>query len=181
MFVFLPDSGIGLFCENYFYFLADGGEERIERQFEKLDRERERDRDRDRERDRDRDRERDDGRDRRKQRREDIAPYGKSKRGNVYICYMLHKHFQTDAIYIYTFIFLSGRKDDEMDPMDPSAYSDAPRYSIYSHGSMIFRITPQLARCIMRINRHDYSTFFCTHLEQYMWVQLQKHWLLHFP
>lgn len=26
-----------------------------------------------------------------------------------------------------TFIFLSGRKDDEMDPMDPSAYSDAPR------------------------------------------------------
>ncbi|GLD50198.1 polyglutamine-binding protein 1 [Lates japonicus] len=75
---------------------ADGGEERIERQFEKPDRERERDRDRDRE----RDRERDDGRDRRKQRREDIAPYGKSKR---------------------------GRKDDEMDPMDPSAYSDAPR------------------------------------------------------
>lgn len=28
----------------------------------------------------------------------------------------------------YIFIFLSGRKDDEMDPMDPSAYSDAPRY-----------------------------------------------------
>lgn len=26
------------------------------------------------------------------------------------------------------FFFLSGRKnDDEMDPMDPSAYSDAPR------------------------------------------------------
>lgn len=30
-------------------------------------------------------------------------------------------------------IFLSGRKDDEMDPMDPSAYSDAPRYNIDSH------------------------------------------------
>lgn len=28
----------------------------------------------------------------------------------------------------YIFMFLSGRKDDEMDPMDPSAYSDAPRY-----------------------------------------------------
>uniref|UniRef100_A0A3Q4BPX4 Polyglutamine-binding protein 1 n=1 Tax=Mola mola TaxID=94237 RepID=A0A3Q4BPX4_MOLML len=47
-------------------------------------------------------RERDDGRDRRKQRRDEIAPYGKNKR---------------------------GRKDDEMDPMDPSAYSDAPRGS----------------------------------------------------
>ncbi|KAG7215975.1 hypothetical protein INR49_003496 [Caranx melampygus] len=82
--------------------LRDGGDERVERQFEKPDRERERDRDRERERDRDRDRDRDDGRDRdrRKQRREDTAPYGKSKR---------------------------GRKDDEMDPMDPSAYSDAPR------------------------------------------------------
>ncbi|XP_040008135.1 polyglutamine-binding protein 1 [Xiphias gladius] len=79
-----------------------GGEERVERQFDKSDRERERDRDRERERERERDRERDDGRDRdrRKQRREDIAPYSKSKR---------------------------GRKDDEMDPMDPSAYSDAPR------------------------------------------------------
>lgn len=26
----------------------------------------------------------------------------------------------------------SGKKDDEMDPMDPSAYSDAPRYAITS-------------------------------------------------
>lgn len=26
------------------------------------------------------------------------------------------------------FIFSTGKKDDEMDPMDPSAYSDAPRY-----------------------------------------------------
>ena len=25
------------------------------------------------------------------------------------------------------YLFLLGRKDDEMDPMDPSAYSDAPR------------------------------------------------------
>lgn len=29
-------------------------------------------------------------------------------------------------------VCFSGRKDDEMDPMDPSAYSDAPRYSISS-------------------------------------------------
>lgn len=39
--------------------------------------------------------------------------------------------FPMDVCYI--FIFLSGRKDDEMDPMDPSAYSDAPRYNIYNH------------------------------------------------
>ncbi|KAJ0064866.1 hypothetical protein NL108_017025 [Boleophthalmus pectinirostris] len=66
------------------------------------ERDRDRDRDRDRERDRDRDRERDRDRDRRRHRREDPAPYSKSKR---------------------------GKKDDEMDPMDPSAYSDAPRGS----------------------------------------------------
>nr|XP_061803534.1 polyglutamine-binding protein 1-like [Nerophis lumbriciformis] len=59
----------------------------------------ERERDRDRERHRDRERERDRDRERRKQRRDDVAPY-KSKR---------------------------GAKDDEMDPMDPSSYSDAPR------------------------------------------------------
>ncbi|XP_034152040.1 polyglutamine-binding protein 1 isoform X1 [Esox lucius] len=84
-------------------FLAEGGEDR-ERQFEKPDRERERERDRDREMERERDRERlrDEGRDRdrRMQRREDAAPYNKNKR---------------------------GRKDEEMDPMDPSAYSDAPK------------------------------------------------------
>uniref|UniRef100_H3D4N2 Polyglutamine-binding protein 1 n=1 Tax=Tetraodon nigroviridis TaxID=99883 RepID=H3D4N2_TETNG len=51
----------------------------------------------------DRERERrDEGRDRRRPRRNEIAPYSKSKR---------------------------GKKDDEMDPMDPSAYSDAPRGS----------------------------------------------------
>uniref|UniRef100_A0A672JIM2 Polyglutamine-binding protein 1 n=1 Tax=Salarias fasciatus TaxID=181472 RepID=A0A672JIM2_SALFA len=92
---------------------AEVVDDRVERQFEKPDRERdrererERERDRERERERDRDRDRDDGRDRdrdrRKTRREDMAPpYGKSKR---------------------------GRKDEEMDPMDPSAYSDAPRGS----------------------------------------------------
>lgn len=27
-----------------------------------------------------------------------------------------------------TYLFFTGKKDDEMDPMDPSAYSDAPRY-----------------------------------------------------
>ncbi|TNM86735.1 polyglutamine-binding protein 1 [Takifugu flavidus] len=86
---------------------AEGGEERIERH-EKLDREREREREKERERererdrDRERDRERDEGRDRRRPRRNEIAPYSKSKR---------------------------GKKDDEMDPMDPSAYSDAPRGS----------------------------------------------------
>ncbi|XP_068034631.1 LOW QUALITY PROTEIN: polyglutamine-binding protein 1-like [Anomalospiza imberbis] len=40
-------------------------------------------------------------RERRGHRREELAPYPKSKRG--------------------------GRKDEELDPMDPSAYSDAPR------------------------------------------------------
>ncbi|KAM4609683.1 polyglutamine-binding protein 1 [Polymixia lowei] len=83
---------------------AEGADDRGERQFEKPDRDRERDRERERdwERERDRDREREDvrDRDRRKQRRDDVAPYSKNKR---------------------------GRKDDEMDPMDPSAYSDAPR------------------------------------------------------
>ncbi|XP_051950887.1 polyglutamine-binding protein 1 [Xyrauchen texanus] len=86
---------------------------------EKPERERERDRERDRERiwDKDRDRDGEDGRDRdrerdrdrdrdRRMRREDSGPYNKSKRGG-------------------------GRKpqQEEMDPMDPSAYSDAPRGS----------------------------------------------------
>ncbi|XP_010767671.1 polyglutamine-binding protein 1, partial [Notothenia coriiceps] len=77
-------------------------EERVERPFEKIEREREREKERERERERDRDREREEvrERDRRKPRREEIAPYSKNKR---------------------------GRKEDEMDPMDPSAYSDAPR------------------------------------------------------
>lgn len=67
-------------------FIAEGGEERIERH-EKLDREREREREKERERererdrDRERDRERDEGRDRRRPRRNEIAPYSKSKRG----------------------------------------------------------------------------------------------------
>lgn len=62
--------------------IAEGGEERTERH-EKPDRERERERERerDRERDRDRERERDEGRDRRRPRRNEIAPYSKSKRG----------------------------------------------------------------------------------------------------
>ncbi|XP_077369470.1 polyglutamine-binding protein 1 [Festucalex cinctus] len=89
---------------------ADAGDNRVERQSEKTDRERDRDREsyRDRDRERERDRERDERRerDRRKQRREDAAPYNKAKR---------------------------GKKDDEMDPMDPSAYSDAPR-GLWSSG-----------------------------------------------
>ncbi|XP_061909436.1 polyglutamine-binding protein 1 [Entelurus aequoreus] len=88
------------------------GDDRGERPIEKSDRERDRDRERyrDRERERDRDRERDDrrDRDRRKQRREDIAPYNKGKRNK-------------------------GRKEDELDPMDPSAYSDAPK-GLWSSG-----------------------------------------------
>lgn len=64
-----------------FYFSAEGGDDRVERQFEKLDRERERERERDRERERERDDVRE--RDRRMQRREDVAPYSKNKRGNL--------------------------------------------------------------------------------------------------
>ncbi|XP_051632695.1 polyglutamine-binding protein 1 isoform X2 [Manacus candei] len=48
-----------------------------------------------------RDRDRDRDRDRRFHRREELAPYPKGKKGS--------------------------RKDEELDPMDPSAYSDAPR------------------------------------------------------
>lgn len=83
----LTNSGSDLFHDSHLYFSAEGGDERIERQFEKPDRERERERDKERERERERDRERDEGRerDRRKQRREDMAPYSKNKRGNVYI------------------------------------------------------------------------------------------------
>uniref|UniRef100_A0A673XZN2 Polyglutamine binding protein 1 n=1 Tax=Salmo trutta TaxID=8032 RepID=A0A673XZN2_SALTR len=81
---------------------AEVAEDRGERQIEKPDRERERERDKDREPEMERERGRNDGRerDRRMQRREDFAPYSKNKR---------------------------GRKDEEMDPMDPSAYSDAPK------------------------------------------------------
>ncbi|XP_030640693.1 polyglutamine-binding protein 1 [Chanos chanos] len=89
---------------------GETGDDRGDVHFEKLERERERERDRDRERERERDRDRDEGRDRDRdrdrwmQRREDIGPYNKSKRGR-------------------------DRKQEEMDPMDPSAYSDAPRGS----------------------------------------------------
>ncbi|XP_062397787.1 polyglutamine-binding protein 1 [Sardina pilchardus] len=94
---------------------VDVGDGKVEKHIEKVDRERERDwdrerdreRERERERERDRDREREDrgdrDRDRRLQRREDAAPYNKPKRGG------------------------RDRKPEEMDPMDPSAYSDAPR------------------------------------------------------
>lgn len=52
--------------------------------------------------------------------------------------------FTSDSLHVYTsatftwlniehLIFFTGRKDDEMDPMDPSAYSDAPRYSTDGH------------------------------------------------
>lgn len=42
-------------------------------------------------------------------------------------------HQQLSRLNIEHLIFFTGRKDDEMDPMDPSAYSDAPRYSTDGH------------------------------------------------
>ncbi|XP_019569904.1 polyglutamine-binding protein 1 isoform X2 [Rhinolophus sinicus] len=74
-----------------------------ERGYDKVDRERERERDRERDRDRGYDKvDREEGKDRRHHRREELAPYPKSKK-------------------------VASRKDDELDPMDPSSYSDAPR------------------------------------------------------
>uniref|UniRef100_A0A673VQL3 Polyglutamine-binding protein 1 n=2 Tax=Laurasiatheria TaxID=314145 RepID=A0A673VQL3_SURSU len=88
------------------------GHEKSERGHEKSDRDRERgydkvDRERERDRDRDRDRgydkvDREENKERRHHRREELAPYPKSKK-------------------------VASRKDEELDPMDPSAYSDAPR------------------------------------------------------
>ncbi|KAL1269505.1 hypothetical protein QQF64_031794 [Cirrhinus molitorella] len=82
---------------------GDTGHDKGDGHYEKTERDRDRDRERDREhRDRDRDRDR-------RMRRDDSAPYSKSKRGGPG----------------------GGRKQqqEEMDPMDPSAYSDAPRGS----------------------------------------------------
>ncbi|XP_037678155.1 polyglutamine-binding protein 1 [Choloepus didactylus] len=72
-----------------------------ERGYDKVDRERERDRDRDRDRGYDK-ADREEGKERRHHRREELAPYPKSKK-------------------------VASRKDEELDPMDPSSYSDAPR------------------------------------------------------
>ncbi|XP_016073930.1 PREDICTED: polyglutamine-binding protein 1 isoform X2 [Miniopterus natalensis] len=93
---------------------SDRGHEKSDRGHEKSDRDRERgydkverDRERDRDRDRDRDRgydkvDREEAKERRHHRREELAPYPKSKK-------------------------VASRKDEELDPMDPSSYSDAPR------------------------------------------------------
>ncbi|XP_072812894.1 polyglutamine-binding protein 1 isoform X1 [Vicugna pacos] len=91
---------------------SERGHEKSERGHEKSDRDRERgydkvDRERERDRDRDRDRgydksDREEVKERRHHRREELAPYSKSKK-------------------------VASRKDDELDPMDPSSYSDAPR------------------------------------------------------
>ncbi|TEA16925.1 hypothetical protein DBR06_SOUSAS20910032, partial [Sousa chinensis] len=91
---------------------SERGHEKSERSHEKSDRDRERgydkvDRERERDRDRDRDRgydkvDREEGKERRHHRREELAPYPKSKK-------------------------VASRKDEELDPMDPSSYSDAPR------------------------------------------------------
>ncbi|GAB5584590.1 polyglutamine-binding protein 1 [Lynx pardinus] len=88
------------------------GHEKPERGHEKSDRDRERgydkvERERERDRDRDRDRgydkvDREESKERRHHRREELAPYPKSKK-------------------------VASRKDEELDPMDPSSYSDAPR------------------------------------------------------
>lgn len=113
---FLTNSGSDLFHDSHLYFSVEGGDERIERQFEKPDRERERERDKERERERERDRERDEGRerDRRKQRREDMAPYSKNKRGNVYICIIGHKHFQIMKLFTWmdctSFFLFQGKE-----------------------------------------------------------------------
>ncbi|XP_052418508.1 polyglutamine-binding protein 1 [Carassius gibelio] len=97
---------------------GETGHDKADNHYEKAERDRDRDRERDRERERERDRDKEDGRDRdrdrdrdrerdRRMRRDDSAPYSKSKRGGPG----------------------GGRKpqQEEMDPMDPSAYSDAPR------------------------------------------------------
>ncbi|XP_006876722.1 PREDICTED: polyglutamine-binding protein 1 isoform X2 [Chrysochloris asiatica] len=91
---------------------SDRGHDKSDRGHDKLDRDRERgydkvDRERERDRDRDRDRgydkpDREEAKERRHHRREELAPYPKSKK-------------------------VASRKDEELDPMDPSSYSDAPR------------------------------------------------------
>ncbi|XP_062939924.1 polyglutamine-binding protein 1 isoform X2 [Cynocephalus volans] len=72
-----------------------------ERVYDKVERERERDRERDRDRGYDK-ADREEGKERRHHRREELVPYPKSKK-------------------------VASRKDEELDPMDPSSYSDAPR------------------------------------------------------
>ncbi|XP_012501136.1 PREDICTED: polyglutamine-binding protein 1-like isoform X1 [Propithecus coquereli] len=72
-----------------------------ERGYDKVDRERERDRERDRDRGYDKV-DGEEGKERRHHRREELAPYPKSKK-------------------------VASRKDEELDPMDPSSYSDTPR------------------------------------------------------
>lgn len=92
---------------------SDRSHEKSERSHEKSDRSHEKsERDRERgydkgERERERERgydkaDREDGKERRHHRREELAPYPKSKKA-------------------------ANRKDEELDPMDPSSYSDAPR------------------------------------------------------
>ncbi|KAL1763789.1 Polyglutamine-binding 1 [Sigmodon hispidus] len=94
---------------------SDRSHDKAERNHDKTDRDRgwsydkvEKERGRDRERNRYRGydkadpEDREDGKDRRHHRREELAPYPKSKKA-------------------------VSRKDEELDPMDPTSYSDAPR------------------------------------------------------
>uniref|UniRef100_A0A9L0SIB2 Polyglutamine-binding protein 1 n=1 Tax=Equus caballus TaxID=9796 RepID=A0A9L0SIB2_HORSE len=100
---------------------SDRGHEKLDRGHEKSDRDRERgydkvDRERERDRDRDRDRgydkaDREESKERRHHRREELAPYPKSKKD----------------LTLPPTSTAASRKDEELDPMDPSSYSDAPR------------------------------------------------------
>lgn len=90
-----------------FYSPGETGHDKADNHYEKAERDRDRDRERDRERERDRDKE--DGRDRdrdrdrdrerdRRMRRDDSAPYSKSKRGNLCIIYLI-KHLINNSVY----------------------------------------------------------------------------------
>lgn len=43
------------------------------------------------------------------------------------------------TFHVHVFVFTAGKKDEEMDPMDPSAYSDAPRY-VFRAAAVIRRV-----------------------------------------
>ncbi|KPP78628.1 hypothetical protein Z043_101852 [Scleropages formosus] len=98
---------------------AEMGEEWGERQFEKPERERDRE----------------EIREKRLQRREESAPYTKNKRGkycdDVRVMadpeQFLVAFLLATELYLQYQLYRRERKDEEMDPMDPSAYSDAPR------------------------------------------------------
>ena len=120
---------------------AEVVEERVERPFEKIEREREREKERERERERDRDREREEvrERDRRKPRREEIAPYSKNKRGKAYIFIIKHTHFQSDVSYIHgsnILLLLQGEKKMRWTPWIP-VLTLMPRGTVYLQQALV--------------------------------------------